>query len=525
MAFNVSTAICVMNVLRSFRNPPRCSKEAGVGETQEGAPSTLWRHASVPLYLLALAAIYAAVLIVPYAFSDTYTVLAQALRHQLWDIQSMMLQGGRPLLALLTSLSFPYIHSIAELRWIRLFGLLGLGLFASLYSSVLRRLGAPRALVWGLPLLTACMPPFQVYVAWAVCAPYTWAAALAGFAFVALGLDLRWPLRMGLSVTALSAAIFIYQPAAMMFWLFAASVWLTGRRFPSRKSLATAATVMAIVMAFDLVVVEILPGAVFGVSDYASRTGLVTDPIGKLTWFVTSPLREAANLTNIEPSTPLALAVAAWIATGLALYWRDHNRPVIRFAVLAAALVAVSYFPNLVVAENWASYRTQVALTSLILLYVALALLGWLRYLNISRALTGIVVAAVGAAAFVASDTVKQEFALPQEQELLLVKQALTHPPAATASHLYLRLASWVDHLAPISRWDEFGLPSSSQPWVPASMAWLLTNVEGIVVGRDVAAVLPHNGTMAKLPPDSCIVDLSAVLRRRPVQCDAAVHP
>jgi hypothetical protein len=504
---------------------PVGGSEEGVGVAQRIAYCPSWRHASVPLYVLVLAIVYVSVLAVPYAFSDTYTMLAQALRHQLWERESIMLQGGRPLLALVTSLSFPYIHSVAELRWVRLFGLLGLASFASIYASVLRRQGAPRALVWGLPLLTACMPPFQVYVAWAVCAPYTWAAALAGFAFVALGLELRWPLRIGLSVTALMAALFIYQPAAMMFWVFAASVWLTGERLPSARSLATAAAVMVIVMTFDLVVVEILPGFAFSASDYTTRTDLVTDLFGKLTWFVMTPLREAANLTNIEPSTTVALAVAAWIATGLVLYWRDHNRRVIRFAALAAALVALSYLPNLVVAENWASYRTQVALTSLVLLYVALALLGWLRYLKIPQALTGIVVVAVGAAAFVASDTVKQEFVVPQEQELLLVKQALTRRPAAAASHLYLRLASWEDHLAPISRWDEFGLPSSCQPRAAASMAWLLTNVEGIAAGRDVAAVLPHNGNIAKLPPDSCIVDLSAVLRRLPVQCEAAARP
>jgi glycosyltransferase involved in cell wall biosynthesis len=101
----------------------------------------------------------------------------------------------------------------------------------------------------------------------------------------------------------------------------------------------------------------------------------------------------------------------------------------------------------------------------------------------------------------------------------------LQDPPAAASAHLYLRLASWEDHLAPISRWDEFGLPSSCQPRVAASMAWLLTNVEGIAAGRDVAAVLPHNGTIAKLPADSCIVDLSVLPRRRPVQCEAAVRP
>ena len=158
---------------------------------QVGASSSLFRHASLPLYLAALAVTYASALTVPYAFSDTYMVLIRALHHDLWDTQMMMVLGGRPLLALVTSLYFPYVHSIAELRWFRLFGLLGLALFASIYAAVLRRQGAPRALIWGLPLFTACLPPFQIYIAWAVCAPYTWAAALAGLAFAVLEQDFR----------------------------------------------------------------------------------------------------------------------------------------------------------------------------------------------------------------------------------------------------------------------------------------------------------------------------------------------
>ena len=218
---------------------------------QVGASSSLFRHASLPLYLAALAVTYASALTVPYAFSDTYMVLARALHHDLWDTQIMMVLGGRPLLALVTSLYFPYVHSIAELRWIRLFGLLGLALFASIYAAVLRRQGAPRALIWGLPLFTACLPPFQVYIAWAVCAPYTWAAALAGLAFAVLEQDSGRPWRMGLSVIALMAALLLYQPAAMMFWVFAGSAWLTGRRLPSVTSIVRAAAVMGIAIALD----------------------------------------------------------------------------------------------------------------------------------------------------------------------------------------------------------------------------------------------------------------------------------
>ena len=246
-----------------------------------------------------------------------------------------------------------------------------------------------------------------------------------------------------------------------------------------------------------------------------SRTHLATNLVAKLAWLVHVPLREAANLMSIVPSTTVAFAVLAWITTGLALYWRSRGMAALWFAVLALALIPLSYLPNLVVGENWASYRTQVALTSLVLLYASLALVGWLRWLHIPRAITGIVVAAAGTAAFMAAGTVREEFAEPQMKEWLLIKQALAHPPAATATHLELRLASWEDHLAPISRWDEFGLPSTCRPPVAAHMAWLLAHVDGVAGARNVTAVLPHNVTITDLPSDSCVVDLGGVLRGR----------
>ena len=46
---------------------------------------------------------------------------------------------------------------------------------------------------------------------------------------------------------------------------------------------------------------------------------------------------------------------------------------------LAAILLPLTYLPNLLVAENWSTYRTQVALTSLLWFYTAMALIGWLK--------------------------------------------------------------------------------------------------------------------------------------------------
>ena len=76
---------------------------------------------------------YVPVLLTPYAFSDDYTILAQALQGKT-EVRALQIAQGRPVGALLTHLAFSAIRDIGEVRYLRLVGVLGIALVAwSLY--------------------------------------------------------------------------------------------------------------------------------------------------------------------------------------------------------------------------------------------------------------------------------------------------------------------------------------------------------------------------------------------------------
>jgi len=315
----------------------------------------------------------------------------------------------------------------------------------------------------------------------------------------------------------------------MMFWVFAAVAWLTPARAPSRRSVITIAIVAGMAMVVDFLLAKTFPELLFGTANHLSRTHLVTQPFVKMSWFFENPLLDAANLPFIVPSSAFASGIMAWGVTGLLLYWRGvEPRAFLAKAGIALLLLPMSYLPNLLVAENWSSYRTQVALTSLILLYASMGMLGWLDLLRLRKITTGCVLTGIALVSFMAATTVTREFALPQKEEWMLVANAIEQAassqqsPATASRHVYFRLASYRDSLAPVVRYGEFGLPSTSQPWVPTSMAWLMAHTDGIRAARKVArhpVMSKREEKTSQLPSHSCVINLGRVLRGREVDC------
>jgi hypothetical protein len=130
--------------------------------------------------------------------------------------------------------------------------------------------------------------------------------------------------------------------------------------------------------------------------------------------------------------------------------------------------------PNLLVAENWASYRTIDALAGLFVVFALIAAQGWSRALRLRRAVPVLCALAVASSAYCASSNVTTEFAVPQSTELMMVQSALLHinfPPGARPC---FNMPDWTEAIAPVGRYDEFGALSTGQAWVPSAMAYLI---------------------------------------------------
>ncbi len=520
--------------------------------------------AALGLFLAVFLTVYTPVLHTDYAFSDDYPDLAAG--PQGGSIPKKI-REGRPLYALATWLFLQSATTIEELRYARFGGVVGIGLMAWLVFLILVRAGWSRFQSFCVGVMIGTSLPFQVYAAWATAATFPFASTVSGLAFLlaewALATSRR--LRQGLlaagSSLVLLAALTIYQPAAMFFWVCVAIVVLKPDTPPG--------AMIRRLRFYGLIGMAGLPLA-FGVyelgavvyPDHPARTGLVQDIPAKVVWFLGEVLPNALNFVLLSPgylllsgqgSVPLhqsvdvsiaqavagliyyyssfilirsvdvgiAWAVAGLTAGGLLLYFQGTWRERLWKLGLAGMLLPLSYAPNLVAAESWASYRSLSSLSSLVVVYTFLAWRGYASRCRQARRLTFSPVwanAAAGglasACALLATWHVQTSFVVPQVRELEFMRSQLTQGNLAEARSIYVIRARWQDTLAPPVRYDEFGLPSSFPDWGALGMVSLLLRELAPDSAHLPVISVAADGRITP-PPDSLVVDMRRMTMRR----------
>ena len=339
------------------------------------APPVLIAVAACAAYLPAVAA--------SYAFSDDYRHFGSAhgVGGSVWRVEA---GGGRPIQGAQLAGVLALVPDLDSLRYVRLLGLVGVALLGILLYHVLRSRDVGRWLATGIAVSVITLPSSQVYVSWAVLWAAPFAAILAGVASLRIASapddwSRRAVRRYAEAATILLCGLLTYQPAAMFFWVFTAvEILRPGVRLDrAARTLATRLGVAAVAMAGGLVATRL--GVHFYGGVYAGRTELVRDLTGKVEWFWREPLVNAFNVFELVPSKTLAVAVALVAAAGIALLHAETGWKSLGFLGLAAALVPLSYSPNLAVSENWATYRSLGGLSALAMLYLWLGLWGIAR--------------------------------------------------------------------------------------------------------------------------------------------------
>ena len=383
-----------------------------------------WR---VPLLLaVALLATYALLVFVPFGVTDDYTNLYLNQNGEVWSWASI--GSGRPLLAVFVAAGFSAVRRIGDLRYLRLIALIGVALVAVQLYAAMVRAGWDRWVAGGGAYLACVTPPFQCFAAWAICfsVPLALAMSVAGhrLAVRAWEAPRRAALTAG-AVVLVAAAGMTYQPAMLIYVVPLAIDWLRPGGPPPRSfaRLVWSGAVLAAGIAIAFIAYKV-GLALYGSTVDSARTQLTGDILGKLEFFVTGPLIDALNLWLLWPSTTVALVVAAAIVAGLVLV--TPGPPLRRLGSLgvAAGLLLLSYLANLAAGESWGSYRTQIALSPLVVVYALLAVQGFLRS-RAPRALAALVTAGAVAAGLLAFDHVNAYYADPQMLELRLMRGQL----------------------------------------------------------------------------------------------------
>lgn len=467
-------------------------------------------------FLAVLSLCYIAALVTPYALSDDYTNLVAVQSGAKWPL-GLRFAGGRPVLGVVNDLIFSCTPRIEDLRYLRLFAVIIVALLAwCLYQAMLSTGRDWRHSVM-LPLIAVTLPPFQVYASWAELAPYPLAALIAAAAFYVAEVSLqagrtrqKWGLA-GVSVLLMLLAITTFQPGAMYLWVFAALVIF--------KPEATVAFALRRLLWYGgIVVVSLVLGlgvyklgmAEYGAMQAMARTHLTSNVAGKTLWFLQSPLTDSLNLVWIVPSPWVAVGVATVVSAGMLLYFEGGVAERLWKYTIALFLLPVSYLPNLVVAEDWSAYRTQAALTSLIVVYAFFALHGYVQILHKTIANT-ILITILSLCTLismcVAAYNVQIYFAIPQSIEVRLLRSQMRSGNLAQARSVYVVGSTWHDSIAPAVRYDEFGLPFSAQPWVPGPAAYLVLRELDPARSSIPIEVAPVGGPI-KPPPEALVVDM-----------------
>lgn len=479
-------------------------------------PIPQWQVLGLLLAVLLLC--YSTVLFSPYAFFDDYMVLANSLTGQAKGSQNRSVAEGRPIFAFLMRFLYAQIRTTDDVRYIRVLTVILIAVLAGVIYRALLGAGWSWFAALCLSLIVVTMPPFQICASWALAVGYPLAALaaagafyLARQAFNAQSLRGKWG-HVIASVLCILVSVTTVQPATMFFWIFAII-----HMFPPEER---AECVGRQFLCYCLVN---LAGLILGFGVYKvgltlypyvlseERSHLTTDVLSKAIWFVRLPLKDSLNLINLSPSSAAAVCAAAFISGGMCLYLRGSLWERIRKLAIALAIIPLSYLPNLVTAENWSSYRTQLALVSVVTLYAGFAWHGYVRALP-GRAATFIATAALALCAFVsiflAAYNVDTYFALPQFLELRVIRSQLAQADFSRAREIYVIGSSWKDSIAPQVRYDEFGLPSSAQGWALAPAVYLVFR-EMHPAQDDIAIeVAPDDAPVKPPPPNAVVVDM-----------------
>jgi hypothetical protein len=478
-----------------------------------------WRISPILIFLTLFGIVivcYAPTLSTSYGFSDDYPLLMGAVQGP--PTFYVATAGGRPTYALLLQSSFTQLHSISGLRYIRLLGVFFTAVLMFYVYRIFVQYGWESLSSFFFVVIMGTLPSFQVYAAWATVSFYPCAMLVA-----AGGLQLverackegknkrQWWWAIG-AICLMTLALTIHQSSAMFFWVLAAifllSTQMVGKELLRRVRWYTGVMVVSLSLGYVIFRIGLW---LYGMGPVGEqRASVVTNLWEKISWFVTEPLTNALNGINLFPSYKLAGGVFLWTIGGLALLLRGTAREKVTKSICLLALLPLSYLPNLLVAENWASYRTLGVLTSLVALYVFAALSGYEQLLRrfVAVRLCSIVLGVVAlCSAILAARQVSIYFAIPQHQELEFMRRGLAQTDLSRVRSIYVIGSRGNDLLAPAVRYDEFGFPSSAAFWVPKPAVYLLLReMQPQWAHLPIEAVSPH-GPVAP-PSDALVVDM-----------------
>jgi hypothetical protein len=424
-----------------------------------------------------------------YGLRDDYSNLRESHEEQ-GKVVQFCASDARPIYGWLLQATYGQTSSVHNLQWLRLLASFLLGSLSLVMYRSLRALRWSSSSSLCVAVLVSLVPASQVIAAWVVGWPYAATALLAVPAFFTVegALSLRraagtarfvgqWAL--GLALLVVSALI--YQPSALFYVVPMAAALIARRERTLTATVRWALTHVAAVFA-SLGLAYCTMTALYsaGVFVKSGRIAFEHHWFEKIAWFLSEALPNALSLfvlnDNNHRDHTLYLGCAAVVglilAAGAYLEWQRHGRA--RGIVWSAGLVGLPVLAcivSLVASEHYATYRTVLAMTTVLVCFLVASLRLLTERWNPAN--VRLIAVLVFAGAFVmARHHVYALIAVPQGNEWELIVAGAKHVrlTSAVKPRIFAIASSPADISTATIYHDEFGSLSSNSEWVPKEM-------------------------------------------------------
>jgi hypothetical protein len=452
----------------------------------KGYPQLLskWR---IPLSVFFIILTVSSLSIGKYGYSDDYSNLWNA-KYGTFDLLMLCTSQGRPLLGIISIAVFFPINDIDSLLYLHILSRLCLALLGVLIYRILyfanenhKRFNS-FTILWLSALPLVVNSGFLFFGAWATTFPALLGLLVGCFGVLKVLRDSK-SFSGGLFI---AVNILIYQPNFILLLLIflMAHLLLNSKSGHSEFSsiiLSHKLLVLLFLINTLLSLVSIQASKFLGFSSGA-RSTITSEYALKVEWFLGTVIPRIVNFYSPwEPNPFSIIPLTILFVIGMTLlYKRFHSKS--KFLTILLMSGPISIAPNILISENWASARSLLApqwfFSTLVLLPIVFILSKSLAN-NFFRFLASMLILSITLFNYHGISVVN--FKEPQEIELKIARQYLTADVCKNLKSV--TQSSWTDSLANKVSYDEFGIPSTTQPWVPIPLTKLICLENGIKVG------------------------------------------
>ncbi len=300
------------------------------------------------------------------AWSDDYPLLVDM------DL-SWALSRGQPVSGIVQFIGFRLVNSIDDLRFLRIFGLLGTAVLIWWIARFLITNGLSVTSAALVAATVGFLPSFHFPSGWATTFPSSWQcllAAISGILWVDAK-DNRQRRHRLLAILLMTAMLLSYPPAAMFCWAVLA-IRLSLTRGNAQLAVRQMISMGALIAVSTILSLSTI-GLVAQLTDIGdpSQFRFVSsgaEALRKLGWFVSHPIVVGARpFCTLSPSTLSAAAtggpVLVLIAIGTYLRAKGSISDRLTFVAVVGGSAALTMTSHLIAADNQIEYRFMTGLT------------------------------------------------------------------------------------------------------------------------------------------------------------------